>query len=119
MSHAATSANETGLIRLLRRLPFVVALTLGMLLSLVHCAGDLAFAKADGIVTIGTDTGTAPDAPDLQLPAHSGHCLSHVTAQSAAALISPHAVHPRAPAFGREQAPAALAGLSPFKPPRA
>jgi hypothetical protein len=103
----------------LRRLPFVLALTLGLLLSLVHCAGDVAFAKFDVATTIGNDSGTAPDQPDQLLPAHSGHCLSHVTAQGAEAMTSPAAVPPRAPGFGRAQVPPACSGLPLFKPPRA
>jgi phytoene/squalene synthetase len=118
MTQAVAIANSTAPRRRLRRLPFVVALMLGLLLSLVHCAGDLAFARADGVVTIGSDSGDAPDVPDQQLPAHSGHCLSHVTAQLAQAAISLAELHPRAPAFGAEQVPPALASPSPFKPPR-
>jgi hypothetical protein len=97
-------------------------LTLGMLLSLIHCAGcGIAFADADSsaVIAAAGDAGTAPDVPDQQLPAHSGHCLSHVTAQTSAAIDLPADVSPRAPAYGQQRLPAALAGLPLFKPPRA
>lgn len=103
------------------RLPFVLLLTLGLLLSLIHCAGcELNFAKADAVtVAINLEHGTAPDMPEQQLPCHSGHCLSHVTAQTVASDALPASFGPGAPSFGREQFPAALAGLPLFKPPRA
>jgi hypothetical protein len=53
------------------------------------------------------------------LPCHSGHCLSHVTAQHEAVVATPADLIPRAPSFGQEQSPPALAGLPLFKPPRA
>ncbi|MDB5653295.1 MAG: hypothetical protein JWQ94_908 [Tardiphaga sp.] len=102
----------------LRRLPFVLALTLGLLLSLLHCAGD-GFAFADGTAAITMNDSGAPDLPDQQMPAHSGHCLSHVTAQAMITIISPAEPTLRAPAFARTEAPASPAWLPLFKPPRA
>jgi hypothetical protein len=103
------------------RLPFVLLLTVGLLLSLLHCAGcGLAFANADSTaVAMNIDPGSAPDTPEQQLPCHGGHCLSHVTAQQAAVVAMPADLVVRPLAFGREKVPAALAGLPPFKPPRA
>jgi hypothetical protein len=40
MTKARHSAMTSAPGRRLRRLPFVLALTLGLLLSLIHCAGD-------------------------------------------------------------------------------
>ena len=105
----------------LRRLPFVLLLTLGLLVSLIHCAGcDLGFTRANATaVVLNLDQGSPPDTPEQQLPCHSGHCLSHVTAQHVATLTTPAGLIPRAPAFGQQQFPPALAGLPLFKPPRA
>jgi hypothetical protein len=105
----------------INRLPLVVLLTLGLLVSLIHCAGcEMSFAVADNpTVLTDIDHGTAPDTPDQQLPCHSGHCLSHVTVQLVAAAVTPADLIPRAPGFGQEQSPATLAGLPLFKPPRA
>jgi hypothetical protein len=50
---------------------------------------------------------------------HSGHCLLHVTAQQFTVAVSPADLAVRLPASGREQFPAALAGVRLFKPPRA
>lgn len=101
------------------RLPFVLLLTLGLLVSLIHCAGcDVAFANTSAAVAVSSHTG-APDAPEQALPCHSGHCLSHVNAQVAAAVSVPADHTPRAPLFFQQQSPAALAGLPLFKPPRA
>jgi hypothetical protein len=103
------------------RLPFVLLLTVGLLLSLLHCSGcGLAFAKSDAAMVItNIDSGSAPDTPEQQLPCHSGHCLSHVAAQAVAVVTLPADLVLRTPAVGREQFPAALAGLPLFKPPRA
>ena len=105
----------------LRRLPFVLLLTVGLLLSLIQCTGcDLGFARANSTsVAMNLDQGSAPDTPEQQLPCHSGHCLSHVTAQHVAAVVTPADLIPRAPSFGQEQSPRSLAGLPLFKPPRA
>jgi hypothetical protein len=105
----------------LRRLPLVLLLTVGLLVSLIHCAGcDFGFSSTNTTaVAMNLDRGPAPDTPEQQLPCHSGHCLSHVTAQHVAAVVTPADLIPRAPSFGQEQFPAALAGLPLFKPPRA
>ncbi|WP_295849931.1 ferrichrome ABC transporter substrate-binding protein [Tardiphaga sp.] len=105
----------------MRRLPFVLALTLGLLLSLIHCAGDgFAFAApaSNAVITSG-DSGAPSDLPDQLLPAHSGHCLSHVTAPPSSSAGSPIDRLWRAPGIAVDQSPAMLAGLLPFKPPRA
>jgi hypothetical protein len=103
------------------RLPFVMLLVVGLLLSLIHCAGcGQAFASSNApTVVMNIDDGSAPDTPEQQLPCHSGHCLSHVTAQQVTIVTSPADLIPRAPLSGQEQSPASLAGLPPFKPPRA
>jgi hypothetical protein len=105
----------------LGRLPFVLLLTLGLLASLIHCAGcGLRFTRADATaVLMNLDQGSPPDTPEQQLPCHSGHCLSHVTAQHVAAVLTLADQIPRAPSFIEEQSPRSLAGLPLFKPPRA
>jgi hypothetical protein len=105
----------------LARLPFVLLLMVGLLLSLIHCAGcGQAFANSnEPALVMNIDDGSAPDTPEQQLPCHSGHCLSHVTAQQAAAAALPADLIPRAPTFGQEQSPALLVGPPLFKPPRA
>jgi hypothetical protein len=101
------------------RLPFVLLLTLGLLVSLIHCAScELAFANNGSAIAISSDSGV-PDAPEQALPCHSGHCLSHVNAQATASVTIPADHAPRAPLFFEQQSPAALAGLPLFKPPRA
>ncbi|MEH2473244.1 hypothetical protein V1281_005570 [Nitrobacteraceae bacterium AZCC 2161] len=107
MTQADHSAKISGFGGRLRRLPFVLALTFGLLLSLIHCANcGLAFASADSpAVTMTNHTGTPPDLPDEQLPAHSGHCLSHVTAQAVTIVTSPTDLPLRAPVFAGDQTP--------------
>jgi hypothetical protein len=103
------------------RLPFVLLLIVGLLLSLIHCAGcGRAFASSnESTVVMSIDDGSAPDTPEPQLPCHSGHCLSHVTAQQVATVAGPADLIPRAPLYWQEESPASLAGLPLFKPPRA
>jgi hypothetical protein len=103
------------------RLPLVMLLTVGLLISLIHCAGcGMDFAQANGPILLSNlDYGAAPDTPEQQLPCHSGHCLSHVTAQAAVLVTTPTDLILRAPDFDREQFPASVAGLPLFKPPRA
>jgi hypothetical protein len=105
----------------LGRLPFILLLTVGLLLSLLHCTGcGLAFVKSDvATVTTNIDSGSAPDTPEQQLACHSGHCLSHVAAQAIAVVTLSADLVLRTLAFGQEQSPAVLAGLPLFKPPRA
>jgi hypothetical protein len=117
----AAKITETEFGSRLARLPFVLLLTVGLLLSLIHCAGcELAFANPDSpTMAMNLDRGSAPDTPEHQLPCHSGHCLSHVTAQQVPTAAAPADLILRAPSFGQEQSPALLAGLPLFKPPRA
>ena len=105
----------------INRLPLVLLLTLGLLISLLHCAGcGFSFAVVDSPpVLTDLDRGTGPDTPEQQLPCHSGHCLSHITVQVVAAAVMPVDLILRGPDFGQQQSPAALAGLPLFKPPRA
>ncbi|MDB5620642.1 ferrichrome ABC transporter substrate-binding protein [Tardiphaga sp.] len=120
MRQAIHSARISGSGSRLRRLPFVLALTLGLLLSLIHCAGDGFALAADGSAIIAmNDSGATPNVPDEMLPAHSGHCLSHVTAPATTLVSMPAELTLRAPAFAGAEAPASLAGLPLFKPPRA
>lgn len=103
------------------RLPLVLLLAFGLLLSLIQCAGcELNVASAAApTVTVSDHQGSAPDAPDAALPCHGGHCLSHVVAQLPAAVAMPADRLPRPLVFHEEQFPTALAGLPLFKPPRA
>ena len=105
----------------LARLPLVVLLTIGMLLSLLHCTdGAFAFAKSDSIVmATHSEQGSSPDMPEHLSPCHSGHCLSHVTSQPVTSAMVPADQLVRLPVFGREPFPASMAGLPLFKPPRA
>jgi hypothetical protein len=105
----------------LSRLPLVLLLTVGLLFSLLHCAGcgfDFATANTPTIST-NLDHGFVPDTPEQQLPCHSGHCLSNVTAQQLTVAGTPEDLVGRLLVSGREQFRAALADLPPFKPPRA
>src|SRR3954467_4828149 len=102
------------------RLPMVLLLTIGLLLSMIHCAGcELNFASAEGpAVTVSHNQGSVPGTPEQLLPCHSGHCLSHIAAQPALAVALPADHHPRKHVVRQEQFPVALAGLPLFKPPR-
>ena len=105
----------------LGRMPFVLLLTVSLPFSLLHCAGcGFDFATTNKtIISANLDQGSVPDTPEQQLPCHSGHCFSHVTAQHATVAVTPADPVVRLLASGREQFPAALAGLPLFKPPRA
>jgi hypothetical protein len=105
----------------LARLPLVMLLTIGLLVSLIHCTdGVFSLAKADSVVamTMPADQGSSPDMPEHLSRCHSGHCLSHVSAQPVAIAMIPLDRLVRSPAFGRDQVPASMAGLPLFKPPR-
>lgn len=108
-----------------RRLSLVIALVFGLLASVFHCttevsAGDLGIAGANATVgAMDFDGAVPPDAPDHKLPAHCGHCLNHVTAQPAFAVLVPSDISHQAPPAGQEQMLTSLAGLPLFKPPRA
>jgi hypothetical protein len=121
MMQVCVNVSRAGTGSRLARLPFVLFLAVSLLVSLIHCAGsDLGFNNAKATtVAMDLNQGSAPDTPEQQLPCHSGHCLSHVTAQHIAAVVTPADLIPRVPLFGQEQSPPALAGLPLFKPPRA
>jgi hypothetical protein len=103
------------------RLPLVLLLGLGLLLSLIHCAGcELNFPSAAApMATVSDHRGSAPDAPEQALACHNGHCLSHVAPQLPTAVALPADLLPRPLALSHELFPTALAGLPLFKPPRA
>ena len=105
----------------LARLPRVVLLMAGLLLSLLHCTESaFSLAKTGAVVmTMPTEQGSPPDLPEHLSPCHSGHCLAHVTTQNVTAALVPIDQVLRLPALGRDQIPAAIAGLPLFKPPRA
>ena len=121
MTQFASMTSHQNIGSRLARLPLVVLVTIGLLLSLLHCTDGLfASAKADTIVmTVPGEQGSPADMPGHLSPCHSGHCLSHVTAQIVTVALLPLDQSARLPASGREQFPAALAGLPLFKPPRA
>jgi hypothetical protein len=97
-----------------------VLLTAGLLLSLIHCAGDgIAYAgTGSSVVSMTTADHAAPSAPDHALPCHSGHCLSHVSAQRIVDVKVPPDLVPQTPSFVAERLPPALPAAAPFKPPR-
>lgn len=102
-----------------RRLPIVVLMLLGMLVSLFHCAGDsAAFAHGKDVTVSMTDTGVDSD-HDNMLPAHNGHCLSHLTEHTPVTVTLPADLIVSAPVLARPSVPPSLAGLPLFKPPRA
>jgi hypothetical protein len=106
-------------VRRKRRLPIVMLMLLGMLVSLLHCAGDsAAFAHGGGVTVSMTDTGVDSD-HDNMLPAHSGHCLSHITEHTPVMMTLPADVIVCASVLARPSVPPSRAGLPLFKPPRA
>ena len=120
MTHVETLRSPAIGSRLIR-LPLVLLLTFGLLLSLIHCAGcepNLASAGAP-LVTVSDPQGSAPDAPEQALPCHSGHCLSHVAPQLPTVVALPADLLPRALVLRQDQVPTEVAGLPLFKPPRA
>ncbi len=119
MTHVETFSNPAIGSRLIR-LPLVLLLAFGLLLSLIHCAGcELNVASADApMVTVSDHQGFAPDAPEQALPCHGGHCLSHVAPQLPTAVVVPAVLLPRALVLRQEPFRTALAGLPLFKPPR-
>jgi|1186.fasta_scaffold164565_3 hypothetical protein len=103
------------------RLPLVLMLVFGMMLSLIHCAGcDLHYSN-DGpaIVVAMQDHGTDSDLPEQQLPPHCGPCLSHIATHRITTTVWPTDAIPVAPFFEHAQAVSGLSGLPLFKPPRA
>jgi len=107
--------------RRMARLPLVLLLTVGLLISLIHCAScGIDIAQADSATVLSNlDYSAGPDTPEQQLPCHSGHCLSHVTVQAITMVAMPADLVLQALDFWSEQFPASIAGLSLFKPPRA
>jgi hypothetical protein len=105
----------------LARLLLVLMLTIGMMLSLIHCAGcDLHFSNDGPAIVVATpDQGTSPDLPEQQLPPHCGHCLSHITVHRMASAVWPTDAVPAALSFEHVRPLTGLAGLPLFKPPRA
>ncbi|MET0967977.1 MAG: ferrichrome ABC transporter substrate-binding protein [Tardiphaga sp.] len=102
-------------------MPFVLALMLGLVMSLVQ-SFDCCAAFADtgtSLASMNANGDASPDGPDRQMPAHACHCLCHIAAQTAATLSLPADIASRAPIFARQQSPVSLAGLPLFKPPRA
>jgi len=106
----------------LARLPLVALLTVGLLISLLHCAEHApAFAGSpEAAITTLADGGldSVPDKP-ASLPCHGGHCLAHVTIDHGAAAVRPVDPIPGAPRDGDAQVRIARAVLALFKPPRA
>lgn len=104
----------------LRRLPLVMLLVMGLLLSLLHCAtcGDDFAVQPPVSIAANIDPGAPPEVPDQQLPCHGGHCLSHVVQQAVAAAGLPADVTASAMAIYAGPPLRVLAGLPPFKPPR-
>ena len=105
----------------LRRLPLVMMLVIGLLLSLLHCAtcGDDIAAQAPVSIATNINQGAPPDVPDQQLPCHSGHCLSHVVQQAVVVEGVPADVASSAIGIPAGAPLVALAALPLFKPPRA
>lgn len=120
MTHVETFSSPAIGSRLIR-LPLVLLLAFGLLLSLIHCAGcELTLASVGvPMVTVSDHQGSAPDAPEQALPCHGGHCLSHVAPQLPTSVALPPELLPRALVLHQEPFRTALAGLPLFKPPRA
>ncbi len=104
----------------LSRLPMVLLLTVGLLLSLIHCVGEFNFTASGGATIVASQhQGSPPDTPEQQLPCHSGHCLSHVAPQPVASIALPVDSHPPKHVMRQDRFTVAPAGLPLFKPPRA
>lgn len=113
---ATISAGQSGR---RRRLSLVLALMLGLLASLIHCANcEPALATSNTAIVAMDFDGTPLDAQDHETPVHCGHCLSHVTGQAIFVVQVPADVSHHAPPPGHEQTLTSLAGLPLFKPPR-
>ncbi len=114
-----SEAKKSVVTRWPRKLSLVLTLTLALLVSLTHCATcDLTLAGHGPTVVTSLDDTTSQSAPEKELPACSGHCLSHVTAQTMVSVIIPAEIVHSAPPIGREQSMTSIAGLPLFKPPR-
>lgn len=116
VAHSRSAREESGGRAI--RLSLVLMLTIGMMFSLIHCAGcHLSFANNGPAIVVAIDQGTSPDLPE-QLPPHCGHCLSHVTIHRMASVVSPADAIYAAPSFAHFRPLSELAGLPLFKPPR-
>lgn len=108
--------------RRLGRLPLVLLLTVGMLFALLHCAEcgpDVAAAGDATAVVAGLHHDAAPEHPISPSLCHSGHCLSHVTAEVGSSDVCAADPIPGPPRDGEAQVLTSFAGLALFKPPRA
>lgn len=106
----------------LGRLPLVLLLTVGMLFALLHCAEcapDVATAAGGATEVAGLHHGAAPEHPASPSLCHSGHCLSHVTAENGASDTCAADPIPGPPRDGKAQVLTSFVDLSLFKPPRA
>ncbi len=106
----------------LGRLPLVLLLTVGMLFALLHCAEcgpGVAAAGDTTVVVAGLHHDAAPEQPTAPALCHSGHCLSHVTAEDGSSDTCAADPIPGPPRDGEAQLLTSFAGLAPFKPPRA
>ncbi|MBY0380686.1 MAG: ferrichrome ABC transporter substrate-binding protein [Xanthobacteraceae bacterium] len=120
MNNGSARFNNARLTRQPRKLSLVLTLTLALLVSLAHCATcDLAFSGNGSAALTSSDGNTSHSAPDKQLPACSGHCLSHLAGIAMATVIMPADIVDEPPSLGHVQSPASLAGLPLFEPPRA
>lgn len=73
MTQFDSMASKEEIGRRLNRLPLVLLLTVGLLFSILHCAGcGFDFATADTAkISTNLDHSSAPDTPEQQLPCHS------------------------------------------------
>jgi hypothetical protein len=106
---------------LLRRVASILVVAAVLLSSFHHiaCAGDGLLPPSDAALAFSGDGGASqPDGP-VGLPMHC-HCPCHVTGQTPIAAAT-GATDMRASAYAAfaENILPALAGLPPFKPPRA
>jgi hypothetical protein len=106
--------------RLWRRLPVVLALTLGLLMSLVQSIDCCTVFASDysAVAMLSTDGGSSQSGADQPMPVHSCHCLCHIATPATAGLTSPAELPLRSPAFAGDTSPPSLAGLPLDEPPR-
>lgn len=103
------------------RLPLVLMLTVGLLLSLLHCACcDLPLANDGPTIIVSTSVpDTSPDIPEQRLRPHCGQCLSHVTTPRSASALAPDDAVRVVLSLEHVRPLAGLADLPLFRPPRA
>ncbi|KQW22013.1 hypothetical protein ASC80_01015 [Afipia sp. Root123D2] len=99
----------------------VLVMLMGQLASLIQCAGcELHVTSTDvPAMTLSHNQNSSTDIPEQLPPCHSGHCLCHVTTQTASTVVLPADTLPRAHALRQEPILVSFAGLPLFKPPRA